>query len=106
VIRIRAEAGYIIMPHTHPVDENIVVVKGSGAVATGDRFKKKALETREIGDYSFAAEGMAHFALSSLGLGCMEVTGEGGGRGAVHSLRADAIPRSAQNGKALLGAGQ
>jgi hypothetical protein len=29
VIRIHAEAGYVIMPHTHPVDENIVVVKGS-----------------------------------------------------------------------------
>ena len=32
VIRIHAEAGYIIMPHTHPIDENIVVVKGSWAV--------------------------------------------------------------------------
>jgi hypothetical protein len=30
VIRIHAEAGYIIMPHTHPEDENIVVVKGMG----------------------------------------------------------------------------
>src|SRR5262245_13356678 len=35
VIRIHAEAGYIIMPHTHPEDENIVVVKGSWAVGMG-----------------------------------------------------------------------
>ena len=33
VIRIHAEAGYIIMPHTHPEDENIVMVKGSGLSA-------------------------------------------------------------------------
>ena len=32
VIRIHAEAGYIVMPHTHPIDENIVVVKGSWAL--------------------------------------------------------------------------
>src|SRR5882762_9671035 len=59
VIRIHAEAGYIIMPHTHPVDENIVVVKGSWAVAMGERFKRDALEPMEVGDYGFAAKGMA-----------------------------------------------
>src|ERR1700693_4756025 len=40
VIRIHAEAGYIIMPHTHPEDENIVVVKGSWALGMGDRFNR------------------------------------------------------------------
>lgn len=32
VVRIHAEPSYIIMPHTHEVDENIVVVKGSWAL--------------------------------------------------------------------------
>jgi hypothetical protein len=31
VLRLHREAGYIIMPHAHPEDENIVVVKGSWA---------------------------------------------------------------------------
>ena len=44
VIRIHAEAGYIIMPHTHPVDENIVVVKGSWALGMGERFNRDTLE--------------------------------------------------------------
>jgi len=44
VIRIHAEAGYIIMPHTHPEDENIVVVKGSWALGMGDRFSRGTLE--------------------------------------------------------------
>jgi hypothetical protein len=64
VIRIHAEAGYIIMPHTHAVDENIVVVKGSWALGMGERFNRDALEPMEVGDYGFAAKQMAHFAFS------------------------------------------
>jgi hypothetical protein len=64
VIRIHAEAGYIIMPHTHPVDENIVVVKGSWALGMGDRFNRNTLKAMEVGDYGFAAKKMAHFAWS------------------------------------------
>lgn len=64
VIRIHAEAGYIVMPHTHPIDEHIVVVQGSWAVGMGNRFKKEGLEPMEVGDYGFAPKQMAHFALS------------------------------------------
>jgi hypothetical protein len=64
VIRIHAEAGFIIMPHTHLVDENIVVVKGSWALGMGERFDRDTLEPMEVGDYGFAARKMAHFALS------------------------------------------
>jgi hypothetical protein len=64
VIRIYAEAGYIIMPHTHPVDENIVVVKGSWALGMGDHFRRESLEPMEVGDYGFAARNMPHFAFS------------------------------------------
>ena len=44
VLRLHREAGYIIMPHTHPEDENIVVVKGSWALGMGDRYNQQALE--------------------------------------------------------------
>ncbi len=64
VIRIHAEAGYIIMPHTHPVDENIVVIHGSWALGMGEHFRRELLEPMEVGDYGFAARNMAHFALS------------------------------------------
>lgn len=64
VIRIHADAGYIIMPHTHPEDENIVVVKGSWALGMGDRFDRDILKPMEVGDYGFASKKMAHFALS------------------------------------------
>ncbi len=64
VIRIHAEAGYIIMPHTHPEDENIVVLKGSWALGMGDHFSRQGLEPMEVGTYGLVPKKMAHFALS------------------------------------------
>src|SRR5258708_1671370 len=64
VVRIHAEAGYVIMPHTHEVDENIVVVKGSWALGMGERFNRRALESMEVGDFGFAPRKMVHFALA------------------------------------------
>jgi hypothetical protein len=64
VIRIHAEAGYIIMPHTHPIDENIVVVKGSWALGMGERYNAQALEPMEVGTFGLSPKKMAHFALS------------------------------------------
>jgi hypothetical protein len=64
VIRIHAEAGYIIMPHTHLIDENIVVVKGSWALGMGERFNGQALEPMEVGTFGLSPKKMAHFALS------------------------------------------
>jgi hypothetical protein len=64
VIRIHAEAGYIIMPHVHPEDENIVVVLGSWSAGMGERFDPQALEPMEVGTYALLPKKMAHFALS------------------------------------------
>ena len=64
VIRIHAEAGYIIMPHTHLIDENIVVVKGSWALGMGGRFNGQALEPMEVSAFGLSPKKMAHFALS------------------------------------------
>lgn len=64
VIRIHAEAGYVIMPHIHPEDENIVVLQGSWAASMGERFNRQALESMEVGAYALLPKKMAHFALS------------------------------------------
>lgn len=64
VIRIHAEPGYVVMPHTHPEDENIVVLKGTWAVGMGDRYRLDALETMDSGTYAFVPKRMSHFALS------------------------------------------
>ena len=64
VIRIHADAGYIILPHTHLIDENIVVVQGVWALGMGGRFDRSALESLDVGAFGFAPKGMAHFAWS------------------------------------------
>ena len=64
VIRIDADAGYIILPHTHLVDENIVVVQGVWALGMGRRFERSALEQLDVGAFGFAPKNMAHFAWS------------------------------------------
>jgi hypothetical protein len=64
VIRIHADAGYIILPHTHLVDENIVVVQGVWALGMGRHFDRALLERLDIGAFGFAPKNMAHFAWS------------------------------------------
>ena len=61
VIRIHSEAGFITMPHTHPEDEHIVVVKGSWSLAMGDRFNRQTLESMEPGTYGLVPGKMTHF---------------------------------------------
>jgi hypothetical protein len=64
VIRIHADAGYVVLPHTHPIDENIVVVRGVWSLGMGRRFDRSALEQMDIGAFGFAPRNMAHFAWS------------------------------------------
>jgi hypothetical protein len=64
VIRIHADAGYIILPHTHLIDENIVVVQGIWSLGMGRRFDRAGLEQLDIGAFGFAPKNMAHFAWS------------------------------------------
>jgi len=64
VIRIHAEAGYVIMPHFHSEDENIVVLQGSWAAGMGERFNQQALQPMEAGSYRLLPGKMPHFAFS------------------------------------------
>jgi hypothetical protein len=64
VVRIKTDAGYIVMPHTHPEDENIVVVKGSWSLGMGDKVNRQALTAMELGTYGHVPRKMAHFGFS------------------------------------------
>ena len=64
VFRIHQDAGYITLPHTHPIDENITVVRGSWSLGMGRRFNRAALEPMDTGTFGIAPKNMAHFAWS------------------------------------------
>src|SRR5215831_12988609 len=59
VIRIHNDAGYVVLPHTHPIDEHIVVVQGVWALGMGRHFDRAALEALELGAYGFVPKTMA-----------------------------------------------
>jgi hypothetical protein len=64
VIRIHNDAGYLVLPHYHLIDENITVVKGSWALGSGKKFDKSRLEPMEVGTFGIAPKTMPHFAQS------------------------------------------
>jgi hypothetical protein len=49
VIRIHHDAGYVVLPHTHPEDENITVLTGSWALGMGSRVNMAELKPMEQG---------------------------------------------------------
>jgi hypothetical protein len=64
VFRIHQDAGYITLPHTHPIDEYITVVKGTWSLGMGRRFNRSALQPMDTGSLGIAPKNMAHFAWS------------------------------------------
>ena len=64
VFRIHQDAGYITLPHTHPIDENITVVKGTWSLGMGRRFNRSALAPMAMGTFGIAPKNMTHFAWS------------------------------------------
>ena len=66
VIRIHHDAGYVVLPHTHPEDENITVLKGSWALGMGPRVKMSELEPMELGAFGFVPKQMTHFAYAKV----------------------------------------
>jgi hypothetical protein len=64
VIRIPNDADQIVLPHWHPEDENIVVVKGTWYLGTGDKFDRSALREMNVGDYALVPKRMHHFGWS------------------------------------------
>jgi len=66
VIRIHHDAGYVVLPHTHPEDENITVLKGSWALGMGARVQMSELEPMELGAFGFVPKKMAHFGYAKV----------------------------------------
>jgi hypothetical protein len=64
VLRIHNDAGYVCLPHTHPTDENIVVVQGSWSVGMGTRINLSTVQPLELGAYVLVPATMAQFCRS------------------------------------------
>jgi quercetin dioxygenase-like cupin family protein len=61
-VRLKAPAGYKIMPHTHPTAERLTVISGSFKVGMGEKFEESSMQVMTTGSYVVLPAGMAHFA--------------------------------------------
>jgi quercetin dioxygenase-like cupin family protein len=66
-VRLKFPANYAIPAHSHPTDENVVVVSGEVTFGMGDKLLKDATanKTLSIGGYFLASANMNHFAYTT-----------------------------------------
>ncbi len=64
VIRMYNDANFIVLPHWHPEDEHVTVVKGTWYLGSGDTFDRNAMRELNVGDYALVPKKMPHFAWS------------------------------------------
>ena len=61
-VRLKFPAGYAIPAHSHPTDENIVVVSGAFFLGMGTKLDKTAGSPLAPGGFTSLPAGMNHFA--------------------------------------------
>ncbi len=88
-IRLGCADGYIAAPHWHPTDENLVVLKGTFALGTGDTFNAPSMQDIAAGGYGFMPRQMHHFGqckgdtdILVYGIGPFQINWIGGPSGA------------------------
>ena len=61
-VRLKAPAGYKVMPHTHPTAERLTVISGSFEIGMGEKFDEASMQQMSPGSYIVLPAGMAHYA--------------------------------------------
>ncbi|MFY9823656.1 MAG: cupin domain-containing protein [Thermoanaerobaculia bacterium] len=61
-VRLKFPAHYAIPAHSHPTDENVVVVSGALYMGMGDKLDKKAGHALGVGGYALMPANANHFA--------------------------------------------
>jgi quercetin dioxygenase-like cupin family protein len=75
-LRLKAPPGFLLPPHTHPVDERVTVLTGSIAVGFGDQVERAAARTFGPGAFYVNPAGVAHYVFSEPGA-VVQITGMG-----------------------------
>jgi quercetin dioxygenase-like cupin family protein len=63
-IRLRFPANYTIPAHSHPTNENVVVVSGDLFVGMGDAVSKSSAKALGLGGFGLLPANMNHFAFT------------------------------------------
>jgi quercetin dioxygenase-like cupin family protein len=65
-VRLKFPANYAVPAHSHPTDENVVVVSGALTFGMGDTLAKTGASNKTLiaGGYALAAANMNHYAFT------------------------------------------
>ena len=66
-VRLKFPANYAIQAHSHPTDENVVIVSGALTFGMGDKLQKGAASNKTLhsGGYALMPANMNHFAYTT-----------------------------------------
>src|SRR6478735_7125340 len=66
-VRLKFPANYVVPAHSHPTDENVVVVSGAVSFGMGNAVDKGAATNKTLppGGYALQPAGMNHFAYTT-----------------------------------------
>lgn len=64
VVRVQLPAGYKVMPHWHPADENLTMLSGTCAIGMGEKWDSKVMQDLPPGSYLLMPAEMRHFFLA------------------------------------------
>jgi quercetin dioxygenase-like cupin family protein len=66
-VRLKFPANYAIPAHSHPTDENVVVVSGAVTFGMGDKLNKNAAgnKTLPVGGFALMPSNMNHYAYTT-----------------------------------------
>jgi hypothetical protein len=64
IVRLKMPAGYKVMPHWHPTDENVTILSGGMAIGMGDKLDPK-IKPMPVGTFFSMPAKMHHFAVAA-----------------------------------------
>jgi len=76
VIRLKFPSGYKVPAHSHPTDENVVVISGTLNFGMGDKLDPKKGEALKAGGFIHMPKGMHHYGWAS-GETVVQINGSG-----------------------------
>jgi quercetin dioxygenase-like cupin family protein len=60
-LRLKIPANWKVMPHTHPADEHLTVIEGSGYMGMGEKYDEKNTTEMVTGAFAVMKTGTAHY---------------------------------------------
>lgn len=76
-VRLKAPAGYKVMPHAHPTAERLTVISGSFKIGMGEKFEEAPMQQMTSGSYIVLPANMAHYAKGAGKESIVQIDSEG-----------------------------